>query len=130
MSRMTLRVDLPDRVALEAPAAKIVAEGLGGSFALLPRHLDIAAALVPGILAYETPEGAERFLGTDRGCLVKTGRRVAVAVGGAVEGGTLPELRRRVREAFLVLDEHEEAAQTALARLEAGAIRRILRLEG
>jgi len=127
---MTLHIDLPDRVALHAPAIEIVAEGVGGSFALLPRHIDIATALEPGILSYVTPEGNERFLGTDRGALVKIGARVSVAVGGVVEAETLADLRRQVRAAFIELDEHERAASMALARLEAGAIRQILRLEG
>jgi len=129
MSPMTLRVDLPDRTALETRVTTVVAEGVGGSFALLPRHLDIVAALVPGILSYETEAGEERFLGTDRGVLVKTGARVAVAVAGAVEGARLETLRERVHEAFLSLDAQERAASVALARLEAGAIRQILRME-
>ncbi len=129
MRRMRLKLDLPDRTALDTEAVKIVAEGTAGAFALLPRHRDIAAALEPGLLAYETPEGAERFLGVDRGCLVKTGSLVAVAVGGAVEGTDLADLRARVRAAFLEADEQEQAASVALARLEAGAIRHLLGLE-
>jgi len=129
MTAMTLRVDLPDRVALDRPVTRVTAEGMGGAFTLLPRHLDIAAGIVPGILSYETPEGEARYLGVDRGTLVKAGQRVRVAVAGAVEGGTLAELRARVHDAFVVLDEQERAASVALARLEAGAIRQILRLE-
>ena len=44
---MRIRILTPTEVALEEAASKVVAESLDGSFCLLPRHLDYAAALVP-----------------------------------------------------------------------------------
>jgi len=127
---MTLRIDLPERVLLETGATRIVAEGTAGSFALLPRHRDIAAALVPGILAHVDADGRERFVGLDHGVLVKAGARVTVAAMGAVTGESLADLRDRVRARFVERDAAERAAQTALARLESGVVRRILDMEG
>jgi len=126
---LTLLVDLPSERLIESGATRVIAEGTAGSFALLPRHRDIAAALVPGILIYHDAEGTERFVGLDHGVLVKVGRSVSVAAMGAVSGETLPQLREQVRTRFVERDATERAARTALARLESGAVRRMLELE-
>ena len=123
---MRLKVLLPTRVLVDEAAAKVVAEAEDGSFGMLPRHIDFVAALVPGILLYVTPEGAERYLGTDEGILVKCGREVLVATRDAVPGDDLATLRRTVRERYVELDEHERSARSALARLEAGVVRRFI----
>lgn len=123
---MRLKVLLPTRVLVDEAAAKVVAEAADGSFGMLPRHIDFVAALVPGILLYVTAEGAERYLGTDEGILVKCGREVLVSTRNAVPGDDLATLRRTVRERYVELDEHERAARSALARLEAGVVRRFI----
>lgn len=125
---MRLRVLLPTRVLIDEPVAKLVAEAENGSFGMLPRHVDFVAALVPGILLYVTPEGAERYLGVDEGILVKRGAEVMVSTRGAVPGEDLASLRRVVRERYVELDEHERSARSALARLEAGVVRRFIEL--
>ena len=76
-----------------------------------------------------TAEGEERFLGIDEGVLVKRGAEVRVSVLDAFESDDLASLRAQVWRQFLNLDDHERAARTALARLEAGAIRRVLEIE-
>ena len=123
---MTLRVLLPVRVLLETPTRKVIAEAEDGSFCLLPRHVDYAATLAPGILCYLSPEGGERFLAVNGGVLVKLGREVRVATMDAVAGDDLARLRATVEEQFSELDELERAARSALARLEAGVIRRFV----
>ena len=123
---MRLKVLLPTRVLVDEAAAKVVAEAEDGSFGMLPRHIDFVAALVPGILLYVTAEGAERYLGTDEGILVKCGREVLVSTRNAVPGDDLATLRRTVRERYVELDEHERSARSALARLEAGVVRRFI----
>ena len=47
-----LRIFLPEKILLDRPVRKVVAEGESGSFALLPRHVDYVEPLVPGILAF------------------------------------------------------------------------------
>lgn len=125
---MRLRVLLPTRVLFDEPVGKVVAEAANGSFGMLPRHVDFVAALVPGILLYVSAEGAERYLGVDEGILVKRGAEVMVATRSAVPGEDLASLRRAVRERYVELDEHERAARSALARLEAGVVRRFIEL--
>lgn len=85
------------------------------------------AALVPGLLSFETDEeGEEVFLAVAEGVLVKSGQDVVVSVRNAVRGGELGELRRIVEKKFKVLDDKEKTARTAMARIEAGFVRRFL----
>ena len=126
---MRLEVLTPTARLVNALAVKVVAEGPEGYFALLPRHIDLAAALTPGLLAFVTDAGEERFLGVDEGVLVKRGAEVRVSVLDAFESDDLASLRDLVARRFLSLDETERRARTALARLEAGAIRRVLEIE-
>lgn len=122
---MLLKVLLPIRVLLKQEVTKVIAEAENGSFCLLPRHIDFIAALVPGILCYVDRQGRERFVGVDEGILVKNGDQVLVSVMNAVTGDELVSLRDFVEQSFMQLDEHERMTRTALARLEAGAYRRL-----
>ena len=127
--RLQLQVLLPTEILVDEPATKVIAEAANGAFCLLPRHIDFVAALVPGILLYETAQGEERLLANDAGILVKAGDRVRVSVLNAVRGTRLDELRETVEAHFKSLDEHERLTRSALARLEAGTLRRFQRLE-
>lgn len=127
--RLQLQVLLPTEILVDEPAIKVIAEAENGAFCLLPRHIDFVAALVPGILLYETAQGEERLLANDTGILVKAGDRVRVSVLNAVRGTRLDELRETVEAHFKSLDEHERLTRSALARLEAGTLRRFQRLE-
>lgn len=119
---LRLRVLLPTEILVDVAVRKVIAEAENGAFCLLPRHIDFVAALRPGILSFFTGEG-EQFLAVDEGVLVKCAREVTVSTFNAVRGGDLNQLRTLVEERFLELDEHERKARTALARLEAGALR-------
>lgn len=126
---MRLKLLLPTEVLVDEPVSKIVAEAANGSFCLLPRHVDFVASLVPGILFFWTEDGAEQLAAVDQGTLVKCGDQVLVSTPNAVRGADLERLRATVEERFLELDEHERVARAALARLEAGTIRRFIDLE-
>jgi F-type H+-transporting ATPase subunit epsilon len=121
---MRLEVVTPMARCLDRTVRRIVAETPEGHFGMLPGHVDFVTELVPGILLYETEEGAERFVAVNSGTLVKCGGTVRVAVRGAVDGDDLAELRARVETEFRQRDEDEREARAALARLEAGMIRR------
>lgn len=127
---MTLRLRLlvPTAVLLDIPVSKVTADGEHGSFTLLPHHVDFVAALVPGLLAYEAPEGPEAFAAVDEGLLVKCGPEVTISTSRAVVGGTLGRLRQTVEEEFRHVDDRERAARGVVARLEADFIRRLLEL--
>ncbi len=126
---MTVKVILPSGVLLEQEVVKVVGEAQNGSFCLLPRHADFAAALVPGILALTPPEDEETFLAVDEGILVKHGPEVLISTGNAVRG-RLGELQQAVREQFRELDQSEQQARLALDSLEASLVRQVFEWEG
>lgn len=121
---MHLKILLPTRVLVDRDVRKIVADGGEGSFGVLPRHIDLATTLVPGVLLFETADGEEHVIGNDAGTLVKCGDDVLVSVRRAVRGKDLDDLRGTIQREFLDLDERERVARSALARLEAATIRR------
>ena len=122
---MTLKVLLPFQVfADKTGVSRIVAETHEGSFGLLPHRLDCVAALVPGILTYETEADGEVFVAVDEGVLVKTGADVLVSVRRALAGKDLGQLREAVTKEFLTLDEHEQSVRVVMAKLETGFLRR------
>lgn len=122
---MTLKVLLPFQVFAEkAGVSRIVAETRKGSFGILPRRLDCVAALVPGILIYETEAEGEVFVAVDEGVLIKAGPDVLVSVRRATGGTDLGQLRDAVEQEFLSLDEREQNVRSVMAKLEAGFMRR------
>lgn len=126
---MKLKILLPFRVFTEKTEVKrIVAETTAGSFGILPQRLDCVAALVPGILVFETEDDGEMFIAVDEGILVKTGPDVLVSVRRAVVGNDLAQLHDLVAREFLLLDEHEQSVRSVMAKLESGFMRRLATL--
>ena len=127
---MHLKVLLPFQVFAEnTGVSRIVAETREGSFGLLPRRLDCVAALVPGILIYQTEAGPEVLVAVDKGILVKTGLDVLVSVRRAIGGTDLGKLHAAVEMEFLTLDENEQSVRIAVAKLESGFLRRFATLQ-
>lgn len=127
---MKLEVLLPFAVFAEKTGvSRIVAETREGSFGLLPQRLDCVAALVPGILIYQTAAEGEVYIAVDEGVLVKTGRDVRVSVRRALVGTDLDQLRDSVEQEFLTLDERERSVRTVMAKLETGFLHRFARFQ-
>ena len=127
---MKLKVLLPAEVLVQEEVAKVTAEAHNGSFCLLPKHVDFVAALVPGILSFETAGGRETFVAVDEGILVKCGEEVMVSTRNAMRGPDLGQLRRTVEERFKVLGDREKTARSAMVKIEAGFVRRFLEIQG
>lgn len=127
---MHLHVMQPTEVLVNQPVAKVVAEGREGSFCLLPQHVDLVVALVPGILTFALDTGEEVFLAIDDGILVKQGATVWVSVRNAVRGNHLETLRQKVQQQFHHLDDREQQARQMLARLETSFVRELIDLGG
>ena len=124
---MNLRICAPFRVFTEtSDVARIIVETRDGSFGLLPHRLDCVAALVPGILIYESETEGEVFVAIDEGVLVKTGFEVHVSVRNAIGGTDLKTLRDSVEREFLSLNERERNVRSVLAKMESGFIRRLV----
>ena len=129
-SVMNLKVLLPFQVFAEkTDVARIVAETREGSFGLLPHRLDCVAALVPGILIYQTESGGEVLVAVDEGVLVKTGMDVLVSVRRAIGGTDLAQLHAAVTKEFLTLDENEQSVRSAVAKLETGFLQRFAKFQ-
>jgi F-type H+-transporting ATPase subunit epsilon len=127
---MNLKILLPFQVFAEkSGVTRIVAETPQGSFGLLPHRLDCVAALVPGILTYETEAGGEVFVAVDEGVLIKAGAAVLVSVRRALGGTDLGKLRAGVEREFRTLDENEKCVRLVTAKLETGLLRRLATLK-
>ncbi|OEU53411.1 MAG: F0F1 ATP synthase subunit epsilon [Desulfobacterales bacterium S3730MH5] len=126
---MKLKVLVPSEVLIDEEVTKVVAEAENGSFCLLPRHIDFVAALVPGLLSFESGKGREEFIALDRGILIKCDQEVLVSTRNAVRGPDLGTLKQTVEESFRVLDDREKMARSAFAKLEANFVRRFMELE-
>ncbi|MCW5600824.1 F0F1 ATP synthase subunit epsilon [Nitrosomonas sp.] len=123
---MNLKILLPFQIfADKTGVSRIVAETREGSFGLLPRRLDCVAALVPGILIYETELEGEVYVAVDEGVLVKSGPDVLVSARRALGGTDLGQLRGAVEQEFLTLDQHEQSLRSVLAKMESDLIRRM-----
>ena len=127
---MNLKILLPFQIFTETTSvSRIVAETREGSFGLLPHRLDCVASLAAGILVYQTESAGEVFVAVDEGVLTKTGPEVLVSVRRAIGGKDLNELRATVKKEFLSLNEDEQNARQATARLETGFLRRLVNLQ-
>lgn len=126
---MRLRIVTPERVHLDAPVRRVVAEGPDGFFGMLPRHVDFVSRLAPGVLSYETEDGAERYAGTGAGTLVKCGEEVRVSARLVLLGDDLDAIRRRVADELYAARDAERAEHSALARLELEMMRRFRELD-
>lgn len=125
---MRLRVLLPTEILVDEEVIKVVAEAENGSFGLLPRHIDFAAALVPGIITFVYSEREEEFVAVDEGVLVKAGKNVTVSTRNGIRSRKLEELQDMLKQAFSIKDDKERAARQASAKLEADLVRRLLEM--
>jgi F-type H+-transporting ATPase subunit epsilon len=123
---MNLEILLPFQIFAErSGVSRIVAETRDGSFGLLPHRLDCVAALIPGILIFETKEEGEAYVAVDEGVLVKAGADVCVSVRNAIGGTDLSQLREAVQRQYLHRDEREQSVRTVLAKMESDLMRRM-----
>jgi F-type H+-transporting ATPase subunit epsilon len=122
---MRLTLYQPSEIFLDEEVVKVTGESPAGSFCILPRHIDMATALVPGILAYQTPAGKEVFVALNGGILTKQGERIGVATRMAVRG-ELGALKKAIETMVNEVDERERKTRAAVARLEADIVRRFV----
>lgn len=125
---MRLEVVTPGGIVVDTDVDKVTAESPVGSFTMLPRHIDLAAPLVAGLLEYER-DGIEHVIAVDEGIVVKRGPHVQVAVHQAFTGDDVLGLQRALRSSLADLVESERRSRTALAHLETDAVRRLIELE-
>jgi len=120
-----LQICHPSEIFIDTAVSKVVAESPRGSFCILPRHIDIVKALVPGILAYFNDAGEESFIAINGGIMVKQETKLLIATRMAIKG-ELGTLKKKVEEFMDEVDEKERKTLSSLARLEADFIHRFL----
>jgi F-type H+-transporting ATPase subunit epsilon len=126
---MRLRVFLPMRILIDREVSKVVGEAENGSFAILPKHIDFVAALVPGILSFSSADG-EEFAAIDEGVLIKCATDVRISTRRAVLSRDLGRLRLTVDMEFMSMDERERKTRSILAKLEADFAKRFMKMMG
>lgn len=126
---MRLKVLSPSHILIDQEVKKVIAQGKNGFFCLEPRHVDFVSALSPGILQFTDDNNEEVFIAVDEGILVKCGTEVTVSAYNAVRGESLESLEETVELRFRQLDDAERSARSALAKLEAGVIRRFTQMQ-
>src|SRR5690625_3485378 len=85
MKTMNLKILLPYSVFADVKNVKrIVVETTDGSYGILPRRLDCTAALITGILLYETESEGEKYIAVNEGILIKSGTQVLISVRYAI----------------------------------------------
>jgi F-type H+-transporting ATPase subunit epsilon len=122
---IALKIYLPTGILLEKQVHKVKGESPAGAFCLLPRHIDYVTAVVAGIFSYTNGAGKESFLALDNGILVKKGPEVMIATRRAVTG-ELGMLNRAVENMLEARQEREKLNKSAVAKLEAGFLRRFM----
>ncbi|HLS29582.1 MAG TPA: F0F1 ATP synthase subunit epsilon [Flavobacteriaceae bacterium] len=121
---MNLKILLPYSVFADVKNVKrIVVETTDGSYGILPRRLDCTAALITGILLYETESEGEKYIAVNEGILIKSGTQVLISVRYAIGNAPLGELKAMVKKEMIVLDELEINARSVMAKLETGFLR-------
>lgn len=120
---MKLTVFTPLGTVLKTKIRKVTVETLGGYYTLLPKHVDIAAAMRASIVAYTTDDNVDKYVACHRGIVVKKGENVTLTVQNAVVGDTLDELSDVINREFKKDDENRKELNSAMARLELGIIR-------
>ena len=127
---MRLVVALPHRIEIDTAVDKVGAEGLHGTFTMLPHHLDHVVLLVSGILTYLPSGGSdERYVAVKGGVLTKVGADVRVATIAAVQGERLEDLERTVVRSFRRLDERERDSRAAMTRIESHVLHEMFEFE-
>lgn len=116
---MNLKILLPFKVFADVQnVQQVVSETGNGQFGFLPQRLDCVAALVPGILSYETAQDGTRYIAIDKGILVKAGENITVSVRNAIGGSDLGKLHESVEKEFKELDENEKNVRSVMTKME------------
>lgn len=125
---MRVKLVLPNETLLDQEVNKITAPGAVGSFQILPRHIDVAWSLKPGILILER-EHQEDYYVIHQGILIKQGETVYIASFQAIKGNSLEDLYQVLIKSYQIQDEQEQKAREILVKLEADTLRRFMEIE-
>ena len=95
----------------------------------MPQRLDCVAALLPGILTYESITGVVKYIAVDKGILIKAGENVTVSVRNAIGGSDLGKLHESVEKEFKELDDNEKSVQSVMVKMESSFMLRLQKFQ-
>jgi F-type H+-transporting ATPase subunit epsilon len=127
---MQVRIMTPLEVVWEGDCARVSVQTSSGWWTLLPRHREMVAIVVPGIVSAWLPDGTEMLVATDGGILTKRGRDLSIATRRAAVGASEADLRTVVDRQFAEARKHEQAMQQVIGRLETDFIGSFARTGG
>ena len=126
----------PNRIIDELEISKLSAQGLEGSFVILPDHIDLLSALEQSIVTVRDASGTPSVFAVDGGILVKKGENIQISSPLVVKGKNLSEtnpedgLSAIVRDTLDRLKKDSRDVQNASLRLECDLVRRMIELRG
>lgn len=121
---MTVEIVEPSSRHRYEDVDEIIADGVDGSFALLPNHVDFAAVLASGLITIVRRDN-EEYAAVDRGVLTKVGQKVAIATPRAVVGRPLGELREAAEREFVSEEQHERRVLSTMTKIQTDMARKI-----
>lgn len=132
VEKLHLKVLLPHQVFLDEPnVSSLMIETPSGCYGLLPNRLDCVAALVCGILVYETTASEPSqspaepcYVAIDEGIMAKFGETVLISVRSAFSGTNLGELEHLVEREFASLSDREKQVRAVISKLESEFVKR------
>jgi F-type H+-transporting ATPase subunit epsilon len=126
---MELELLIPQRSLYQGQIIKLRAEGPQGWFGLLPHHVDTASPVLPGFMGWQDTQDGLWYAAVDRGCLIKQGARVTVAVHRATVERDLGRLQEIMTQMLQAQGAAEQDMRTALQTLETDLARRLVKVE-
>ncbi|MBD3234467.1 MAG: F0F1 ATP synthase subunit epsilon [candidate division Zixibacteria bacterium] len=124
---MKVKIYAPTEKIADEEIKKLTAEGIHGSFTLLPKHIDVGVPLPSGILSYISKDDEERIFALDEGILVKQGEGIFISAMKVIKGTSLETLREEMNEKIIEMSDREKKSRSALALLEGSILREISR---
>lgn len=124
--RVAVQVLTPEGVVHDGVAAMVVAPSVGGEVGILPRHVPLIAALLPGRTRLKMLDESEVVMATTEGYIAVEDDRVLIMVEQAELAGDIDRARAELalsaaQEAIQAAGDDEvalAAAQAALRRAE------------
>jgi F-type H+-transporting ATPase subunit epsilon len=126
---LELEILVPDGVVVREEVAAVRAADASGSFGLLPNHQAFLTLLVPCVLSFRTPGGAERYAAADGGVLLLEDGRVQVVTRDAVVADSLTEVADAAERMLEARRSAEHAARAEFAELQSSLLRELRKME-
>lgn len=126
---MRIKVQLPDQILYEADVKLVSFQAEDGTFTMLPRHIDFASSLVPGIVRFvEKENGQEKYLATSKAVLVKKSDLVTISTTTAVMSDSLDTVQEQIQAELDEVAEEMQEARDSLSRLEVAIVKKYMEI--